>query len=88
MKVTAPSSSSSGSSSSSSYSGSSGGSYSGSSTINNPTCQDIDDMQTAQAIAERLRDPNYDPESFSSIKDPESFSSIPDTESFGPPCDY
>ena len=76
------------SSSSSSYSGSSGGSYSGSSTINNPTWQDIDDMQTAQAIAERLRDPSYDPESFSSIKDPESFSSIPDTESFGPPCDY
>ena len=67
------------SSSSSSYSGSSGGSYSGSSTIHNPTWQDIDDMQTAQAIAERLRDPNYDPE---------SFSSIPDTESFGPPCDY
>ena len=67
------------SSSASSYSGSSGGSYSGSSTIHNPTWQDIDDMQTAQAIAERLRDPNYDPE---------SFSSIPDTESFGPPCDY
>ena len=67
------------SSSSSSYSSSSGGSYGGSSTIHNPTWQDIDDMQTAQAIAERLRDPNYDPE---------SFSSIPDTESFGPPCDY
>ena len=71
--------SSTGSSSSSSYSGSSGGSYGGSSTIHNPTWQDIDDMQTAKDIAERLRDPNYDPE---------SFSSIPDTESFGPPCDY
>lgn len=71
--------SSTGSSSSSSYSGSSGGSYSGSSTINNPTWQDIDDMQTANKIAENLRNPNYDPESFSSVSD---------TESFGPPCDY
>ena len=73
------------SSSSSSYSGSSGGSsysggsYSGSSTIHNPTWQDIDDMQTANKIAENLRNPNYDPESFSSVSD---------TESFGPPCDY
>lgn len=62
----------------STYSGTSS-TYSGNtSTIHNPTWQEIDDMQTATKIAENLRDPNYDPESFSSVSD---------TESFGPPCD-
>ena len=80
--------SSSGSSCSSGGSSSGGSSYGGSSSSDDLTWQEIDDMRIAQEMAERLRNPNYDPESFSSIKDPESFSSIPDTESFGPPCDY
>ena len=64
-----------GSSTSSTTSRSSGGS---SSAADNPTWRDIDDMQTANNIAANLRDPNYDPESFSSVSD---------TESFGPPCE-
>ena len=53
-----------------------GGSYP--SASDNTTWQDIEDMRIANQIADNLRNPNYDPESFSSVTD---------TESFGPPAE-
>lgn len=53
-----------------------GGSYP--SASDDTTWQDIEDMRIANQIADNLRNPNYDPESFSSVTD---------TESFGPPAE-